>query len=187
MRFTRQMVRYYLRSDANRADFTAKSTIMVRLLFEEAWHRTLLSVEDRVLQAAYCSVMMTMREFEDSTLLQHASTWGYFWTFNEASMRPIATKIGRRLDTSVEDMPSWNEVAKMPEFALEAASLRTPTVVPGALALSKKEIEALLLAIPKAKPLTDEEHENNPGHDGPSKFLNCFPKKKASEGKKEDL
>ena len=73
MRFTRQMVRYYLRSDASRADFTAKSTIMVRLLFEEAWHRTLLSVEDRVLQAAYCSVMMTMREFEDSTLLQHAS------------------------------------------------------------------------------------------------------------------
>ena len=107
---------------------------------------------------------------------ENAGDFGMFWTFTEANVLSVASKVGKGDRTSLEDLPSWEKVKQLPEMKLEAFSLMLVTVQPAAVKMSRAEVRAVLEANHPGKPLTEKElreiDENFP--EGPSIFANCF-------------
>ena len=150
---------------------------LVRLIVEEAWHRCLLAAEDPSIKSALCALANTMRDIEEDTLGTDASDLGMFWTLTEANVMRVATKVGKGETTSIEDMPSWQEVRQLPEMKLEAFSPMLVRVQPSAIKMSRDEVRAVLEANHPGVPLTEDEVreiEENIPHEGPSAFAKCF-------------
>ena len=177
VRYMRQLVKYYLRAGEEKKEFIKNATSLVRLIVEEAWHRTLLAAEGPLRKSAMCTLANTMRDCEADTLGQDACDFGMFWTFSEANVMRVATKVGKGEMTSIEDMPSWQEVKQLPEMKLEAFSLMLVRVQPAAIKMSRDEVRAVLETHLPGVPLTEDEvrelEENFP-HEGPSAFAKCF-------------
>ena len=106
-----------------------------------------------------------------------ACDFGMFWTLSKANVMRVATKVGKGETTSIEDMPSWQEVRQLPEMKLEAFSLMLVRVQPSAIKMSRDEVRAVLEANHPGVPLTEDEVrviEENIPHEGPSVFAKCF-------------
>ena len=176
VRHLRQLVRYYLRSGAGLETFAKEAMQVVRLLFEEAWHRLLIGAKKPGMRPALCGIVATMRDFEVDTIGSAACEFGFFWTFSVGAMSRIAEKVGRYATTSVEDMPSWGSVMTQPLFRIEVSSLMLVRVQPSSVKMSSREIKAVFEA--KGKPLTEAELEKLVGVEGPSLFEACFPDEK---------
>ena len=148
-------MKYYLRAGEEKAEFIKNAMSLVRLIVEEAWHRSLLAAEGPLRKSAMCNIATTMRDFEVDTLGQDAGDFGMFWTFSEANVLSVASKVGKGDQTSLEDLPSWEKVKQLPEMKLEAFSLMLVTVQPAAVKMSRAEVRAVL-------------EQNHPGkpHDG---------------------
>ena len=172
VRQLRQLTRYYMRSGEELKSFAMQAVTLVRLFFEEAFHRCLVGARWGM-RSSLCSILTTMKEFEEDTLTRNASDFGFFWTFSEANVRRIAEKVARNETTSVEDMPSWPEVNAMPLLKLEASSLMLVRVVPSSIKMSRREVKTIIEA--RGKPLTEEEMSKLPGCEGPSVFEDIFP------------
>ena len=100
-----------------------------------------------------------------------------FWTFTEANVLSVASKVGKGDQCSLEDLPSWEQVKQLPEMKLEAFSLMLVMVQPVAIKMSRAEVRAVLEQNHPGKPLTEHEVreiEENIPHERPSKFAKCF-------------
>ena len=72
----RQLTKYYLRSGEDKDAFMKQAMALVRLSFEEAWHRCLLGAQGKVMRPALCSIVVTMKDFEEDTLGANAADLG---------------------------------------------------------------------------------------------------------------
>ena len=172
VRHLRQLVRYYLRSGQELKTFAKGAMQVVRLLFEEAWHRCLRGAKEPMMRSALCCIAVTMKDVEEDSVGTAACDFGFFWTFSEPAVMRIAEKVGRNQTTSVEDMPSWASVMSQPLLKIEVFSLMLVRVQPSSMRMSNSEIKAFYEA--KREPLTEAELKELSGVEGPSVFEACF-------------
>jgi hypothetical protein len=171
VRTLRQLVKVYHRGTEDMRAFLERAMQLVRLYFEEAFHRTLMGAEGSLRKSAFCAMMVTMRAFEIDTLPSEHSTLGMFWTFSEDFVRMLAMKIGRHEVTSIEVLPSYEGVMKSADMRVEAFSLMLVRVLPSSIAMSNAEIKERIEANGGAV----EDSVQLGGSEGPSRFIECFP------------
>ena len=82
VRTLRQLVKVYFKGGES-MNFLERAVQLVRLYFEEAFHRCLLGAEGSLRKCACCSLMATMRAFEIDTLPTEHTQLGMFWTLSE--------------------------------------------------------------------------------------------------------
>ena len=161
VRTMRQLVNTYAKSNEDIAEFTMRAIHIVRLYMEEALHRTLLGYEDPVMRGAFCSLYLTLRNLEEGTIgtgevaigtgegKRMRSPWpctlGIFWSFNEVNVRSIGLLM-RQESSSVEDLPSFREAMKNADMRHEVFSLMPLRRLPGTIAVSHREVRALIEA-----------------------------------------
>ena len=173
VRTTRQLARYYLRNGEEKSEFMTKAVLVVRLFFEEAWHRAVLGSKGKLMRSAMCSMIVSIKEFEENTLGKFAPDLGIFWTFTEAAVKSLAMRIGKGEVTSVEDMPSFHEVMQIADLRVEAFSLMMVRVTEGSIRMSKADVKAQIEAV-TGSPLTEKELRRLPGTEEPSVFEELF-------------
>ena len=146
-------MRYYggLRAQSESGeDFSVRMNKVVKLYFEEAWHRVMLGAEGEderevgILRAALCSFVTTLQGIELQTMGKiHAEECGIYQSFTENNVRQLSLKVARG-KTSVEDMPSWREVVKMRDIRHEVVSLMTVKFFEADITFSKRELRTLI-------------------------------------------
>ena len=85
VRTVRQMTTYYMRTGEEESAFMRKAILVMRLFFEEGWHRTLLGSEGKLMKSAMCSLIVSMKGLEADILRDSASDLG----FSRPSMRTL--------------------------------------------------------------------------------------------------
>ena len=124
-------------------------------------------------RSAMCSLICTMKAFEEDTLGRYACDLGVFWTFSEGAVRSLAMRIGKDEVTSIEDMPSFPEVMRMADLRIEAFSLMMVRVTDSSIIMSKAEVKTIIEDLSE-HPLTEEELSKLPGTEEPSPFEEFF-------------
>ena len=172
VRALRQLVKYYMGGNEDKASFLQRAIALVRLYFEEAFHRCLLGGEDALMKAAYCSIVVSMRSFEIDTLGARAPELGVFWTFTEGNVRSMAQRVGRNEPTSLEICPSFTEVMRSPDMRVEAFSLLLVRVQPSSIMMSRAEVRHVIESL--GGEVNEEEAPRLPGTASPSPFAQFF-------------
>ena len=167
----RQLVRVYYKGVETMEAFMMRAMSLVRLYFEEAFHRTLLSAEGRLMRSGLCSLMVTLRNLEADTIVRDVDRLGCFWTFTEGNVRSLAMKVANNETTSLEMMPSYDEVMKSADMRVEAFSLKLVRVLPSSIVMSQAEVKALIESHGTVLDGTEE----LPGSEEPSAFFDLFP------------
>ena len=149
VRFLRSMAKYYLRAAGEQdvEDFLGRAMVVIRLFFEEGWRRHLCEVRAKgekgaTLRASCCNLALTMKRFEEDTLLEHASYAGVWWALSEDHVVRIGEKVADGVRTSIEDCPSWLGAKNSGAMKHDAFSLMTLRVNPGEIVMSKREVQA---------------------------------------------
>ena len=122
--------------------FTPRAMSLMRLYMEEAWRRC-LNAKDPLRMAALGNLMRTMRSFEMSTF-QEYTFLGVYSGFTKENVLNILTKIVKKEEVELMDLPAWKEVTKHPDLCLEAFSLQRLKCVDEDIHMSQDEIKALI-------------------------------------------
>ena len=85
-----------------------KAWKVVRVILEEAVHRTLLACDgDEVLKSGVCGLMKMLRHFEGVKKSDESlGKWGLFTSFSEANLKTMNLKV-REESMRLEDLPTW--------------------------------------------------------------------------------
>ena len=156
-----------------------RATSVVRLYFEEAFHRLLYLTKKPLRKAAYCSILVWTRRLEADLLSSEYEGYGFFTTFTEDFVRRLGEKVLRNERITLADLPSIQSVMRAPEFRAEVYSLMAVTAAPGMIMMSRDEIKARIEATGSC--LGDDEcieatgsrlgdDERTAGTEGPSVF-----------------
>lgn len=103
-------------------EFMRKAVTLVRLYFEEAFHRCLLHREDLASRAALSSLMVTLHHAEAATLGEDHLRMGICRTFAEDNMTFLGTLVLRG-ESSVRRLPSFGEATSTGPMSVEVHSL----------------------------------------------------------------
>ena len=153
-----------------------RATSVVRLYFEEAFHRLLYLTKKPLRKAAYCSILVCTRRLEADLLSSEYEGYGFFATFTEDFVRRLGEKVLRNERITLADLPSIQSVMRAPEFRAEVYSLMAVTAVPLTIVMSRDEIKACIEAT--GSRLGDD--ERTAGTEGPSVFAGLFEDEAAS-------
>lgn len=146
VRALRQLVSIYHKNGEDTVRFMERAMQLVRLYYEEAFHRTLLGAEGAVRKASYCNLMVSMRSLEIDTLAGDHTAMGMFWTFSEGFVTMLALKVKRGEATSLENLPSYEGVMRSADMRVETFSLMLVRVIPESITMSNAEIRDLIEA-----------------------------------------
>lgn len=163
VRTLRQLTRCWHRAPEKVEDFAMRATRLVRLYLEEALHRVLLGEANPMRKAAYCTVCMTLNKLEGGE--------GLWKTFTEANVMRLAEQLQAGEDTSIENLPSFEEVKKHGDLMVEVVSLKPVKIVPESILMSQAEIKSLIEYV---RQIRVPEHVELPGSEGPSKLQGIF-------------
>ena len=173
----RQLLRTYFKEGDQRA-FTRMALDVVRLYLEEAFRRVLVRTRDPLRKAAFCSLMLTMKNLEMISIPQSAGDMGdmgFFQTFTVTEVDSLAGKVRYLGHTRVMDCISYGKVMDS-EMRMEAFSLYDVWTLPNAITMSHAEIVELIEA--HGGHLGDDERTD--GTEGRSIFAALFCDEAAS-------
>ncbi len=150
VRALRQLVRVYMGNHEALGEFTMRAMVIVRLYVEEAFHRTLLSIEDPVRKRGLCSLITTMRSIEVHMLDAQLMSLGVWITLHEEAVRHIAMSV-RRYEThgvrsGLESLPSFTAALCHADLRVEIMSLLSVRVMPGMNVMTEDEVRCLIAA-----------------------------------------
>ena len=171
----RQLLHTYLKDGDQRAFIVRMALDVVRLYLEEAFRRVLVRTRDPLRKAAFCSLMLTMKNLEMISMPQSACDMGFFQTFTAAEVDSLAGKVHIFRHSRVMDCISYGKVMDS-EMRMEAFSLYDVCTLPNAIAMSHAEIVELIEA--HGGHLGDDERTD--GTEGRSIFAALFCDEAAS-------
>ena len=163
------MVRIYHNNDEAVSDFLKRAIEVVRLFIEEAFVRTLQEAKTSMRRRAYCSLMLTMKNFEATAFPEEHQDMGIFVTFDEHAVRVMS--VSRHVQTRpLRMLPSYDAVMSSPDLRVEAFSLMRTRMPREMIFMSNDEMRQLNV---------DRGHEapgdaELPGFEGPGVFADMF-------------
>ena len=112
-KFVRTLVSAYRHESEPFERTMSKAYSVMRVVIEEAIHRTLMSYRSsEVMRAAYCSLVLTLRNLESLRKSSQAfEQVGLFVHLSEVPLAELNKKVGEDA-SSLEGLPSFNEVLK---------------------------------------------------------------------------
>ena len=135
----RKLVSLYFTPFEYMKDFVARATKLVRLLLEEAWHRTLWNTEDPKRRVALCNLVCQMRQLEEDSLPNAVRERGWWRSFNEKHVRYVAEKV-REGTCWMGDLPSFKMVMQNEDMCHEIYSLIDVRVMPDRMHLRQRDV-----------------------------------------------
>ena len=128
--------------------FQKRAMHVVRLFFEEAFHRCLLDADGDLMRQqmrikATCAMMVTFKQIEEATMGDIVGDFALFSTMTKDNVMRIATKVIEGT-ASLRDMPSFPEVIQMEDMKVEVLSLVGVVVPENSIAMTTHEVKHIL-------------------------------------------